>query len=97
MTNKPLSAMEMAEKFHDCLRGNCSDHESYDDCQYAIAAEIQAVVEEAQISNNDFVFEVNRKARAEAYEDAAKIVENHWFTCNSEIPELIRAKVKELK
>ena len=42
----PISADELVAKFHNCLRANCSEHETHEDCEKSLIAQLIAYGEE---------------------------------------------------
>lgn len=48
-----MTPKERAAIFHDCLRGNCSEHDDYDDCEKALAAELEAYADEREKKSDE--------------------------------------------
>lgn len=102
MTDKPLSAMERAERLHFSLYNE--PKMDYTDEIRLIAAEIESAVEEDRKGLELPEFLVH-KAKTEAYEDAAKIADSISIElvrpderyAAARCGEAIRAKAKEFK
>lgn len=97
-----MTPTEHAAIFHDCLRSNCEQHETYDDCEKALVAQIAQAVEEDRAAHNNRVEKVVKEIKAEAYENAAKIVGHEAVhtqdTCDRcDYARKIRARAKEMK
>lgn len=94
------SPKEWANIFHNCLRSNCSEHDTYEDCENELATHFHKAVEEARQDgtfrggyhlgdlqkayrrgraegedNLSYWQDRLKDARAEAFEQAAKVAE----------------------
>lgn len=58
----------IARGFHDCLRSNCSTHETFEDCERAIATALREMYQQGRDDGSDAKFEaVIKAADAEGY------------------------------
>ncbi len=80
-----MNAAGRADLFHDCFRGNCSEHETYDDCEKALSAQIKEAEREAfkegiDVSeHNEQIF--SKDSYAEGFHAAREEAAGHFSYC----------------
>ena len=57
-----MTPKELGEKYHVCFRGNCSEHETYDDCEKELVADVEKIIHEARL---EILKEAKRIVRGE--------------------------------
>jgi hypothetical protein len=74
-----MTPKELAAKFHNCLRSNCSIHDSFKECEMVLADEFYAAINSAFTDGfeecNRLIPIIEKEAREKAYKEAAKTAE----------------------
>lgn len=76
-----MTPEECAEKFHDCLRGNCSRHETWDDCEKEIATQIREVILKLCEGEDCFVAQKEQEAYQKGRASMQEEMEEEAMRC----------------